>query len=917
MNELLQIIVLGMATGGFYTINALGLVVVFRSSGVINFAGGGSAMVGGYVEWYLADQSGWSPWLAVPGAVLAGAAIGLGIFTLAMRPLTKAASLTKVIATLAVLVSLQQLVLLVFGGLPKVPAAFLPAGSTRVAGVAIGTDSLLILASTSALTLGLWAAYRWTRFGIATSALAEGPRSLAGLGWNPDRLRAVNWAVGGALAGMAGAALGPLLQLTPGTFTDLLVPTLAAAMIGELRSFPLTLMGGLMVGVTQAVATRYIEWTGVSSAVPFALIILVLVVRGRSLPLRSFVHERLPSVGKGEVRLVRVVAALAIVSVISALVSEEWVIGASITLMTAIILLSQVVVTGYAGQLSLAQLTLGGVGALGAANVAARYDVPFLLSLVIGVLVVIPVSLVVGLPSVRARGVSLAIATLGLAVTLNDAVLSNSQLSGGLSGLTLPAQTLFGWDINSTLYPRRYFLVVLACFVLLAVAVANVRRGRVGRRLLAVRNNERGAEALGIHVASTKLYAFVLAGAIAGIGGVLVVFNQLLPQFSGFAPLAGLTNLMGVVIGGIGYVPGALLGGLFNHSGLPNAILSPYVGQLAWWNDFFPLAIGVLLVLQLVVDPNGIAARGAPAMARVRGLARRTIGRAPGVQALTRHGEARSARRRLAHEKALDVVVDRRPSSRGAALRARGLRVVFGSTVALDGMDLDVEPGQVVAVIGPNGAGKTTLLDALTGFVPAEGTIELAGRPIHRLSPHRRSRLGLSRSFQSLELFEDMTVLDNLRCAADPQDRMSLLLDLVHPGRGGLTPATAAAVRAFGLRPQLSELPTQIGYGQRRLVAIARAVAGAPSVILLDEPAAGLSEFERAEVARMISVMAREWKLAVVLIEHDVSLVRQVSDHVVALDFGRIITSGTADEVLAHDEVVRAYLGTEDHAAVG
>jgi sulfate-transporting ATPase len=782
--------------------------------------------------------------------------------------------------------------------------------------VAIGTDSLVILAGTTALTLALWVVYRWTRFGVATSALAEGPRSLAGLGWNPDRLRAANWAVGGALAGLAGAALGPLLQLTPGTFTDLLVPTLAAAMIGELRSFPATLLGGLLVGVAQAVAGRYVEWTGVSSAVPFALIILVLVVRGRSLPLRSFVHERLPSVGKGEVRLVRVVVALALVAVVAAVVDDDWVIGATFTLMTAIVLLSQVVVTGYAGQLSLAQLTLAGVGALGAANVAARFGAPFLVSLCVGVLTVIPVSLVVGMPSMRARGVSLAIATLGLAVALNDAVLSNSALTGGLSGLTLPAQTLFGWDINATLYPRRYFMVVLAVFALLGIATANVRRGRVGRRLLAVRNNERGAEAVGIHVAGTKLYAFVLAGSIAGVGGVLLVFNKVLPQFSGFGPLAGLANLMGVVIGGIGYVPGALLGGMFNNNGLPNAILYPYVGQLTWWTEFFPLAVGVLLVFQLVVDPNGIAARGAPAAERVRELVRRTVGRAPGVRALRRRGQVLSDRRQRTHEQALDLMADIRPASRGAALHARGMRVVFGSTVALDGVDLDVEPGQVVAVIGPNGAGKTTLLDALTGFVSAEGSIELAGRPIQRLSPHRRSRLGLSRSFQSLELFEDMTVLDNLRCAADPQDRMSLLLDLVHPGRGGPTPATVAVVRAFGLRPHLSALPTEIGYGQRRLVAIARAVAGAPSIILLDEPAAGLSEFERAELARMITLMAREWNLAVLVIEHDVNLVRQVSDHVVALDFGRVIASGTADEVLAHHEVVRAYLGTDDHAAV-
>ena len=206
-------------------------------------------------------------------------------------------------------------------------------------------------------------------------------------------------------------------------------------------------------------------------------------------------------------------------------------------------------------------------------------------------------------------------------------------------------------------------------------------------------------------------------------------------------------------------------------------------------------------------------------------------------------------------------------------------------------------------------------MDAITGFTPAAGTVELDGTRIDRWPAHRRARAGLARSFQSLELLEDMTVADNLRCAAEPQDRLSMLLDFLHPGRGQMSAATAAAISDFGLEDKLGKLPTEIGYGDRRLVAIARAVAGEPAVLLLDEPAAGLSDTERAEVSRLITVMAREWNIAVILIEHDVSLVRRVADRVIALNFGRPIASGPPGEVLSHPALVEAYLGESDHPA--
>lgn len=917
MTQFLQLLVLGMATGAFYAMSALGLVVVFRSSSVINFATGAAAMAGGYVAYTVADLWGWPRPLALPLAVLAAAALGLLVYLCAIRPLKDASALTKVIATLSLFVGFQQLVQIVYGGLPKIPRSLLPTFSVHLGTVTVGVDSLIIVGFTIVLTAGLWWAYRSTRFGLATSALAESPRSLAALGWRVGPLRGANWAIGGALAGVAGAGLGPILQLTPAVFTSLLIPTLAVAIIGGLRSFPLTLAGGLFVGAAQAEANRYVNVTGASQAIPFLVIILVLVLRGSRLPLRSFVQERLPRVGWGEISALRLLAGVVAAAILVSFLNPDLVAGATITVVVAIVLLSQVVVTGFAGQLSLAQLTLGGIGALAAVHLSVDRGAPFLVALLAAMAVTVPISVLVGLPALRARGVSLAIATLGLAVAIYAVILQNQDLTGGVSGFTLPSQQVFGLSIDPIADPYHYFLAALAIFVVLGVAAANVRRGRTGRRMLAVRTNERAAAALGVNVTGTKLYAFVLSGLIAAVGGVLLTYRNPVAQFTAFDPIASLTNLIAAVIGGIGYILGALFGGLITNGGFPTALLFPVTQNLTWWNNFLPMVTGFGLVAQLIANPNGIV----DVIARGSGKARKQApegaskpSRFGPLRALTPSGTraAREQRRQTRHRTELAQAIARPRAPRRGTLSVSDVLVRFGTVTAVDGVSLTVEPGEVVSVIGPNGAGKTTLMDAITGFVPMSGRVHLDGRRIDGWSVHRRARAGVVRSFQSLELLEDMTVIENLRAAADPHDLVAFAADLVHPGRDRVSAATAAAVSTFRLADKLERVPPELSYGDRRLVAIARAVAAEPSVLLLDEPAAGLSSAERTEVGDLIALMAREWGVAILLIEHDVELVRRVSTRVVALNFGRQIASGSPAEVLGSQAVAEAYLGEAD-----
>ena len=896
MDEFVRFALLGLGLGAMYALAAQGLVLIYRGSGVLNFAQGAVGVMGAYLAWQLQGEGVPFAGAFVVG-IAASAAVGAFAHLAIMRPLRRASSLARIVATLGLLIVVQSAVQLKWGTNLIVVQAALPQHVWHLWGtVVISSDRVILLAIAVVLTGALWVGYGRTRFGIATTAVAENQRAAAAIGLSPDAIATANWALGSALGAAAAILVAPITGLQPGSMTDLVLAAMAAALVARFSSFPVTLAAALGIGIAQTELTLY--WPsqpGAQDLVPLAVIAVYLVVTGRSLPLRDFFLQRLPAVGDGRLHPLLSLLGIGAMAALIATTPATWTDAFTTLLSVAIVLLSIVVVTGYAGQLSLAQFAVAGIGALIAGRLVASAHFGFLPALIIGVAGAVPVGVLIALPAARTRGVNLAVVTLAIGTVIGSLVFGNASWTGGIFGTSVGVPEIFGWSLNPVTSPRSYALFCLCCFVLAALVISNLRRGRTGRRLLAIRTNERAAAALGIKVPAAKLYAFGLSAGLAALGGILIAFQgQTILYSQTFTNFTSITDVGLAFLGGIGYVLGPFFGATFAPGSVGTAASNTLLSGLASW---LPLIGGVVVIVVVLVNQDGIARetfRQWTAAGRRLGLApvaRRA--RVPGPRPAP--GPAREGPRTRVEPMSLEV---------------RDVSVRFGATLAVAGLSLTVRPGRVLALIGPNGAGKTTAIDAITGFVrPASGSLYLNGERIDRWSVATRARRGISRSFQSLELFEDATVIDNLRVAADPRDWLSYLRDLVYPVTPPLPGQVLAALDEFGLAELAGHRVEELSYGQRRLLAVARAVASGPSVLLLDEPAAGLSDQESGELAGLVRQLAGEWGMAVLLVDHDMSFVMSVSDEVVVLDFGAAISRGAPGQVGRDPAVIAAYLG--------
>ncbi|HET6953519.1 MAG TPA: ATP-binding cassette domain-containing protein [Acidimicrobiales bacterium] len=905
---------LGLGNGGVFAALALALVMTYRSSGVINFATGAMALHGAYMYASLRDGEllvlvpgfpttvdlggpvAFAP--AVALALLANALLGALVHVAVFRPLRDAPPLAKAVASLGVLVVLQELMAIRAGTDAVRVNPIFPVERWEWGSLTVLSDRFYLVVSVVVLSLVIAGAYRFTRFGLHTRAAAETQVGAYVTGISPNRVAWANWVLSSVVAGVAGILIATISPLTPIAYTLFVVPALAAAVVGGFSSVLLTVVAGVVIGMLQAEALTLAarnDWlpsSGTAELVPLIVIVVALLVTGRAIPVRGGL-VRQPLGRAPRPRSLAVPATVgSLVGVGALLVTDgTWRAAVIGTFIAAIIGLSQVVVTGYAGQISVAQLSLAGAGAFTLTGLTQSWGVPFPLAPLLAAAVTAVVGVVIGLPALRLRGLTLGVVTLAFAYTIEAVWFRNTDIVG-TTGAKVTRPELFGLDLGigtGAAFPRIEFgLVCLVTLVLVAVGVAALRRSALGSAMLAVRANERSAAALGVSVVRVKVASFALASFIAGLGGSLLAYRRGVVTFDSFTALGNLALLSTGYLAGITSVLGGLLAGVMASSGIAFTAMDRWVHIGEW----FVAISGVLVIVTLIFNPEGLASAGHALADRLplAGRARRRAGPAPsdrrppaaapvGLGPVSANGQ------------------DRRRASRAPALEVSELTVRYGGVVAAHRVDLRVLPGTIVGLIGPNGAGKTSVIDAITGFVPASGAVALGGHDLSRTPTHLRVRRGLGRTFQSLELYDDLSVEENVRVA---------LYGARSEGPDGDVARSLALTGIEGLRDRPAGALSQ---GERQLVSIARACAARPDVVLLDEPAAGLDTSESRWLGERIRAISGAGA-GVLLVDHDVALVLGICDLIYVLDLGRVIAVGDPDEIRADRSVAAAYLGS-------
>jgi len=936
VSELWTFIVVGLTAGGAYALTAIGVVTIYRGSGVLNFAQGAIGMAGTYVFWEVYGDGAathglhplerWPVGLAIVVGIGAGALIGLLVYVLVMYPLRNASELARVIATLGVLLIIQNIALLIYSSESAVIPRFLGHGSFSFFGAPFRFDSAIVLVVVIVLAIALTLLFRLTRLGLSATALQVQPVAASTLGISPHPVGVITWTLGGSLAASAGILVTPAIGLSPTQLTLLINYALAASLLGRFRNYGITVAAALAMGIAESVMIDFgvADWIRLST--PFVVILVALVAGGTAVPGRGFAESRLPRVSTGRLRPVQIAIWLGIATFIALGVGTGWSISVANAAIAALVSIAIVIVTGYAGQISLATYAFMGIGALLGAHAAGTWGLGYPLTIVVGTLSGAIAGLLLGLPAIRVRGIDLTVATLGFGIVIANTVFISSTFIGnnGFDGIVVPSPALFGLNVDPSRYPARFTILCLVVLVLVGIGAANLRRSAAGRRLLAVRANERGAAALGISVGGAKVAAFALGGAVAGLAGSLTVFRTRTVTFTDFDVFRSIFALVFTVVSGVGYVAGAIYSGVISTGGLISYL---FVNLTSNIDVILAIFSGVFVIQIMLQSPDGmiplVSHQKAWILQRLRPRRRTPAAAAQPRSAQPRSAQPRSAQPRSAQPQRQaetePATVAAEPIRTGEVLlRVDGLSLRYGPVKAVDHVSLEVRQGEILGVIGPNGAGKTSLVDSITGFASkTEGSVHLGGHELSGWSIRRRARAGLGRTFQNLELFSDLSVRENLLAAHDRRSLAAYLSGWVRPGSDRLTGSAAEAATLLGLDDCLDSEIRTLPQGTQRLVAVARALAAKPRVLCLDEPAAGLDQTERDAMSRAIQLIVHRLGLGVLIIEHNIDVVAGLCDRLLVLDFGKVVAGGVPGDVLSSDIVRRAYLGEggEPHGA--
>jgi ABC-type branched-subunit amino acid transport system ATPase component/ABC-type branched-subunit amino acid transport system permease subunit len=928
-----NLLFIGTVRGLIIALIAMGIVLVYRSSRVINFAVGDLGVPAAALLAVMAGKHHWPYWPALVTALLVGTLSGTVVELAVIRRLFRAPRVIVLVATIGV----AELAQAVTRSLPDYRTGSLQTvypspfrGQWHPgAGVTVSGAQLLALIVVPLITVGMWWLLGHTKFGEAARASVANPDLARLTGINPKMVSTAVWTIAGFLS-----ALAVILIATDSTSTDLvaigpdtLLRGLAAALIGRMVSFPKAVVAAVVIGILdQLLFFNFTNQTGLVQFVLFiAVVILVARVSrgtaggGESFQFAPRVHtvtDRLREIWwvRRMPQLVAVVALLAAVALPLLVRQSAHHFTYTQVLAFALCATSVTVLTGWGGQLSLGQMAFAGIGALSGAALRRGVSVnigwhstriikgslpalSFPLSLVLGAVIACLVATLVGLGALRVRGLLLAASTLSFAIAAQAYIFRRPILSLGQSTVRYQRSRIGPFDLR--INNRGYYYLVLIVLTVVLLVLARLRRSGIGRSIIGVRENENGAAALTVSPARSKLTAYAVGGFVAGLGGALlgglVVTIGYSERFFRVEDSLALVSI--AVIGGLGSLAGAVIGAAW------------VVGLPAFWpsNNVVPLftsSIGLLLILLYI--PGGFTQISYWIRDSLLRWYEKRLPPPPPKASV----EPPASLARAASSERHGTNPD------GSALATDGLTVRFGGLTAVDAVDFRAWPGEVVGLIGANGAGKSTLLNAIGGYLVASGGVGLLGQEVSELRAHQRARLGLGRTFQAATLFPELTVREVVQLALEargPTPFWATALFMPSATRLERRRASEAAelIDYLGLGRYADRFIAELSTGTRRIVELASVLAVAPRVICLDEPTAGVAQREAEAFGPLIKRIQTELDATLIVVEHDLPLILAISDRVYCLETGRVIAEGTPAEVRADPLVVASYLGTD------
>jgi branched-chain amino acid transport system permease protein len=896
------IVVQGALLGGLTALISLGIALVYRANRILNFAQGDLGAAPASLAVLLVVSSGASWLLAFVTGIVAALGVGAAVEFLVIRRFFRAPRLILSVATIGLAQVLAGIGLLLplWFDVTTPPQSFpAPIDASFTVGVVRFGGNEVIAAITVPLVCVLLALFLRTRVGVAVRGTAENADRAALLGIPIRRLETLVWAIAAVLAFLAVFLRAGIVGLPIGTVLGpaILLRALAAAVIGGMERLPTIVLAAVGLGIVEQSVVWGWDDRAYVEPVLFVIVLAALLLTPAGRGLRGRIEPstwravreprpvpseltRLPEV-RWTGRALVLVAAVALL-VLPAFLGESRTNLAAVALIYAVIGLSLVVLTGWAGEISLGQMAFVGIGAAVAGSLTARLGWDLGLGLLGAGVVGAVVAALIGLPVLRRRGLTIAVITLSFSLATTAWLLSPQFFGDGARFDWLPPSRVERPDLFGLIDVRtetRYYFLCLVALGVAVVAVRGIRRSRSGRVLVAVRENELAVSAYGVNPRSNTLMAFAISGFLAAFAGALFVHHQNGLQLDSYSAGESLVVFAMVVIGGLGSIPGALLGAL-------------YVRGVVWvlpveWQI---LATGAGLLVVLLVFPGGLG--GAFADLRDAFLRRVAVRRGIAV-----FGAPRTEPRALAGRDSAESPRVPVADTGDGAIVAHALDVEYDGMQVLFGVDFEARAGEVVALLGTNGSGKSTLLRAISGVVPTEhGTVTIDGRRTTRMPAERIAALGVSHAPGGNGVFPSLTVAEHVRLARW----------LRRDGPRGLD-----AVRRFPqLEARWGERAGNLSGGEQQLLTLSMALATRPRWLLVDELTLGLSPSTTDEVVSVLKEL-RDAGTTVVVVEQSLDLALEFADRAYFLEQGTVRFEGSPRELVERPDLARAvFLGS-------